>query len=97
MMRKMLVFILVLGLASAANAFIITVDGQTGESFEVDVTATINVVSEDASSWLGYLIVEEGGAGSLENVSILDAAGNNASAGPYMKPAGAPVLNFLHQ
>jgi hypothetical protein len=83
MMRKILVLFLVLGLASTANALFITVDGQTGESFEVDVQATIIVVSEDASSWLGYIIVEEGGAGSLENAVILDDAGNVASAGPY--------------
>jgi hypothetical protein len=106
MMRKMLVLILVLGLASAANALIITVDGQTGESFEVDVTATINVVSEDASSWLGYIIVEEGGAGSLENPVVLDAAGDIGSAAAYaeagwgagyeltaaMSPSGVPPI-----
>ena len=82
-MRKLFLLFLVLGLASAANATLIKVDDLEGESFEVDVQATITVVSEDTSSWLGYLIVEEGGAGSLENVVILDAAGDNATAGPY--------------
>ncbi len=82
-MRKLLVLFLVLGLASAANAMLITVDDLEGESFEVGITSTITVVSEDTSSWLGYIIVEDGGAGSLENVVILDAAGNKASAGPY--------------
>ena len=105
-MRKLLVLILVLGLASAANAMLITVDEQEGDSFEVDITSTITVVSEDPSSWLGYLIVEDGGAGSLENPIILDAAGNSATATAYteagwgtgyeltasMSPEGIPPL-----
>lgn len=74
---------MVLGLASTANALLIKVDGLEGESFEVDTQATITIVSEDTSGWLGYLIIEDGGAGSLENVAVLDAAGNKASAGPY--------------
>lgn len=105
-MRKLLVLFLVLGLTSAANALLITVDGQEGESFEVDLTTTITVVSEDASSWLGYIIVEEGGAGSLENTVILDAAGDLGAAAAYtelgwgtgyeisasMGPAGNPAI-----
>jgi hypothetical protein len=83
MMRKLLILFFVLGLASTANALLINVDDLEGESFEVDTQATITVVSEDTSSWLGYIIIEEGGAGSLENVVILDAAGDSASAGPY--------------
>ena len=82
-MRKLLVLFLVLGLASAANAMLITVDGQEGESFEVDLTTTITVVSEDVSSWLGYIIIEEGGAGSLEDVVVLDAAGDLGAAEAY--------------
>jgi hypothetical protein len=106
MMRKLFLLFLVLGLASAANATIIKVDGLEGESFEVDVQATITVVSEDTSSWLGYLIIEEGGAGSLENVAVLDAAGDLGAAAPYteagwgtgfelsasMGPAGDPPI-----
>ena len=105
-MRKILVLFLVLGMASAANATLITVDDQEGESFEVDLTTTITVVSEDASSWLGYIIVEEGGAGSLENVIVLDAAGDIGAATAYteagwgvgyeltaaMSPAGNPPI-----
>jgi len=105
-MRKMLVLILVLGLTSAANAMLITVDGQEGDAFDVDITSTITVVSEDASSWLGYIIVEEGGAGSLENTVILNAAGDSGAATAYaeagwgtgyeltaaMSPTGVPVL-----
>lgn len=82
-MRKLLVLFLVLGLASAANAMLITVDDLEGESFEVGITSTITVVSEDTSSWLGYIFVEEGGAGSLENPIVLDAAGDLGSATAY--------------
>jgi hypothetical protein len=106
MMRKLFLLFLVLGLVSAANATLIKVDDLEGESFEVDVQATITVVSEDASSWLGYIIIEEGGAGSLENVAVLDAAGDLGAAAPYteadwgtgfelsasMGPAGDPPI-----
>ena len=82
-MRKILVLILVFGLASAANAMLIKVDDQVGDSFEVDVKTTITVVSEDSSSWLGYIIVEEGGAGAIENAAKLDAAGDLGVASAY--------------
>ena len=105
-MRKLLVLILVLGLASAANAMLITVDEQQGDSFEVNIKSTITVVSEDASSWFGYLIIEDGGAGSLENAVKLDAAGDIGAFSAYieagwgtgfeltasMSPAGVPAL-----
>lgn len=105
-MRKILMLFLVLGLASAANAMLIKVDDLEGESFEVDLESTITVVSEDPSSWLGYLIIEEGGAGTLENPVILDAAGDTAAATEYteagwgtgyeltasMSPSGSPAI-----
>jgi hypothetical protein len=83
MMRKILVLFLVFVLSSAANAMLIKVDDLEGESFEVDQQTTITVVSEDASSWLGYIIIEEGGAGTLENPIILDTAGDLGAAAPY--------------
>lgn len=106
MMRKILVLFLILLLSSAANAMLITVDDMEGESFEVDELTTITVVSEDASSWLGYIIIEEGGAGTLENPVILDAAGDLGAATPYteadwgtgyelsasMSPMGDPAI-----
>jgi hypothetical protein len=107
MMRKILVLFLVLGLASTANALLITVDDLEGESFEVELQTTITVVSEDTSSWLGYIIVEAGGAGSLENAVVLDAAGDIGVASPYtaepewglgyeltasMSPSGVPAV-----
>jgi len=86
MMRKLLVLILVLGMASAANAVLISVNGQTGDAIQIDETAipaTIAVVGEDTSSWLGYIIVAEGGAGALGNAQVLAAAGDLGSANPY--------------
>ena len=85
-MRKVLVLMLVLGMASAANAVLIQVNGQTGAAIQIDeaaIPATITVVGEDTSNWLGYLIVEEGGAGSLGDAAVLAGAGNQASAVPY--------------
>jgi hypothetical protein len=106
MMRKFLILFLVLVLSSAANAMLIKVDDMEGESFEVDLETTITVVSEDASSWLGYIIIEEGGAGTLENPIILDAAGDLGAAEAYseagwgagyqlsasMSPSGDPPI-----
>lgn len=105
-MGKILVLFLLLVLSSAANAMLIKVDDVEGESFEVDIETTITVVSEDASSWLGYIIIEEGGAGSLENPVILDAAGDLGAAEAYseagwgtgyqlsasMSPSGDPPI-----
>lgn len=105
-MRKFLILFLVLVLSSAANAMLIKVDDMEGESFEVDLETTITVVSEDASSWLGYIIIEEGGAGTLENPVVLDAAGDLGAAEAYseadwgagyqlsasMSPSGDPPI-----
>ncbi|MHC4165655.1 MAG: hypothetical protein ACYSWQ_01720 [Planctomycetota bacterium] len=85
MRRKLLVFVLVLGFASAANAVLIQVDGLGGETFDVQEKATITVVSEDSLNWLGYIIVEEGGQGTLINPAATALAGDPALAGatPY--------------
>lgn len=105
-MRKFFVSILVLGLVPAVNAALIQVDGQTGDAFDVLENSVITVVGEDASSWLGYVIVEEGSAGVLSNVAALDAAGNLGAASPYseagwgtgyeltvaMAPGGVPPI-----
>ena len=93
-MRKTLVLFLVLGLASAANAMLIRVDGLEGDSFEVDIESTITVVSEDSSSWLGYIIIEEGGAGTLENPVILDAAGDLGAAAAYTEAGWGTGYEF---
>jgi hypothetical protein len=86
MMRKLLVLMLVLGMASAANAVLISVNGQTGDAIQIDeaaIPATIAVVGEDTSAWLGYIIVEEGGAGSLGNAVMTANAGDLGGANPY--------------
>lgn len=84
-MKKLTVLILVLALTSAANAVLIQVDGQVGETFDVQEKVTISIVSEDALNWLGYLIVEEGGLGVLSNPVGTTLAGDPALAGatPY--------------
>ena len=108
-MRKFLVVALVLGIASAANAVTIHVDGiDPGGSIEIGegVTPVISVVSEDGSSWLGYIIIEEGGTGSLGNAANLNAAGDMGAVSPYaeagwgsgyeltiaMSPGGTPAV-----
>ena len=109
MMRKFLVVALVLGIASAANAVTIHVDGSDpGGSIEIGegLSLVISVVGEDASSWLGYIIIEEGGPGALSNAVNLDAAGDMGAVSPYaeagwgsgyeltiaMSPGGTPAV-----
>ena len=84
-MRKLAVFVLVLGFASAANAVLIQVDGLGGQTFDVQEKATITIVSEDSQNWLGYIIIEEGGKGTLSNPTATALAGDPALAGatPY--------------
>ena len=84
-MKKLLVLILVLGMASAANAVIIEIDGQSGPKLDVLEAATITVVGEDTSNWLGYIILEEGGAGLLSNGVATSLTGDPQLAGisPY--------------
>jgi hypothetical protein len=86
MMRKLLVLMLVLGMASAANAVLIQVNGQTGAAIQIDeaaIPATITVVGEDTSAWLGYLIVEDGGAGALSNPVMTGNAGDLGASTAY--------------
>jgi hypothetical protein len=82
MMRKLLVLTLVLGMATAANAVIVQVNGQTGEVLvNPGEVAAITVISEDAANWLGYLIVPDGHAGALSNAAVTDLAGDLSLAG----------------
>ena len=84
-MKRIMAIILVLGLASSANALYLQIDGESTDTFDLSQgsLATISVVSEDNSSWLGYIIIPGGGVGALSNPSVLDDAGNLASATPY--------------
>ena len=83
-MRKSLVLILVLGMATTASAVIVEVNGQTGEVLVLpDTFATVTVIGEDAANTLGYLIVDVGGSGALSNPEVLAIAGNKAGAEAY--------------
>jgi len=106
MMRKLCVSILVLGLVPAANAAFIQVGGQTGDTVNILQNSAITIVSDNTSSWLGYVIVQEGGVGTLSNATALTAAGNMGSVSPYseagwgtgyqltvaMSPGGVPAI-----
>jgi len=108
-MKRVLAFMLVLAITSSANAVFIQIDGVSGESAEVaeGYTSVITIVSENDSSWLGYLVIEAGGTGSLSNAVILDSAGNMATAETYteagwgdgyslivaMSPGGDPAVS----
>jgi len=86
MMKILLALILVLAVMQSANALYIQVDGQTGGSLDVTGSAAVTVFCEDESSWLGYLIVEEGGSGILGEVVKLDAAGDLGAVSSYAEP-----------
>ncbi len=84
-MKRVLALMLVLGLASSANAIYLQIDGMSADSYDLTQgsTASISIISEDDSSWLGYLVVPDGSVGTLSNPTILSDAGNFASANPY--------------
>ena len=85
-MKRLLMMMLVLGMASVANAVLIQVDGQDpGQTVDIaeGITSVISVVSEDTSGWLGYIIIEDGGTGALGNAARLDAAGDIGSVSAY--------------
>ncbi len=86
MMKRLLLLMLVLGMASAANAALIQINGQDpGQAIDIaeGVTSVISVVSEDTSSWLGYIIVEDGGTGALTDAVNLNAAGDMGAVSAY--------------
>jgi hypothetical protein len=109
MMKRLTMLFLILFSASAANAVYLEIDGQQTDNIEVPQAATsvITIVSEDASNWLGYLIIEDGGTGTLSNPTIFPSAGNMASANLYSQagwgsgyeliasaiPIGVPVVS----
>jgi hypothetical protein len=87
MMKRLVALLLVFGLASTANAVMLQIDGASAAyiAIEEGTTSLITVVGEDASSWLGYLVIEQGGTGVLSDVAILPAAGDLAAASPYVE------------
>lgn len=85
-MKRLLMMMLVLGMASVASAVLIQVDGQDpGQTVDIaeGITSVISVVSEDTSGWLGYIIIEDGGTGALGDAARLDAAGDIGSVSAY--------------
>ena len=85
-MKRLLMLMLLLGMASVANGVLIQVDGQDpGQTLDIaeGITSVISVVSEDSSGWLGYIIIEEGGTGALGDAAKLDAAGDIGSVSAY--------------
>ena len=85
MMKRTVALILVFCMTSAANAVILQINGDPATDIQIaeGTTSIITIVGEDDSSWLGYVIVEEGGTGVLSDVAILPAAGDLAAATPY--------------
>ena len=73
---------MVLALTSAANAVLIQVDGQVGETSDAQQDATVSLVSKDDLNWLGHLIVEEGGLGTLSDPVGTALAGDPSLSGP---------------
>ena len=80
-MKRLLAVILVLGIASTAKAVIIEVQGE--RPFFPETPATINVIGEDTSNWLGYIIVDWGSSGELSNGIYTELAGALASITPF--------------
>jgi hypothetical protein len=108
MMKRLVALLLVLTLASATQAVILEIDGVPATDVQIaeGVISNITIVSEDASSWLGYIVVNDGGTGVLSDAVILPDAGDLATATPYTEegfgtgyeliaassPAGNPPL-----
>ena len=84
-MKRVLALVLVLGLACSANATYLQIDGLSSDNYNLleGSTATISIISEDGSNWLGYLIVPDGSPGTLSNPAVWDTAGNLGAAIPY--------------
>jgi hypothetical protein len=87
-MKKLLVLMLVLGMATAANATVqLYIDGSPiGSSLDVvtGTTLTIQVYSDEVANWGGYLMLDDPGSdGALSNPQTYAAAGNMGSMTPY--------------
>ena len=107
-MKRVLALLLVLGLATSANAVYLQIDGMSTDTYELTQgsTASISIISEDDSSWLGYIVVPDESTSALSNPVIYDNAGNISSATQYtesgfgsgyeltaaMSPGGNPAI-----
>ena len=67
-MKKLLVLVLVLAMSSMASALIITMvdDPGTDTIYIVSDTGWTSGDAANTGTWLGYIFVREGGAGSLD-------------------------------
>ena len=85
-MKKLLILMLVLGLASSASALTVTLD-PTGSGNHSAGSVVINVVSDsDLLGHTSYIAVVDDTYGGFSSVVKLDAAGSSASVtdyGPY--------------
>ena len=89
-MKKLLILMLVLGLASAANAAIVlSLDGNTDiDSIEISPsdTITIDIYNTDGGDYTTYLdfYYTSDGSYSLSNAKLTDLAGDASTfSGPY--------------
>jgi len=76
-MKKLLIFMLVLGLASAANATL-SMDISGSVDVVLGDTLVVSISSDDTVGWLGYIIVEETGDGALSNGYSTSNAGSSS-------------------
>ncbi len=80
-MKKLLILMLVLGIASLANATLsLKIDDTVVPgSISIEIGETIQVYSSDASTWLGYIVITEGSqAGSLTNGRLAETTAGEA-------------------
>jgi hypothetical protein len=77
MMKKVLVFALVLGLAGIANATVSLVP--SAATINVGDTVTISVVSDTADNYGGWLELVNNGIGTFGDLMILPGAGADAT------------------
>jgi hypothetical protein len=87
-MKKLLVLMLVLGMATAANATLqLYIDGSPiGSTLDVvtGTTARVQVHSNDATSYGGYLVLDDPGSdGALGNAAPTANAGDMGSMDAY--------------
>jgi len=90
MIQKLILLLSFLAIMPSTSAKVeIYIEGVPGHDLYPSVPGEpveISIVSYDDSSWLGYIVVEQGCAGTLSNAFALDAAGDLGEAIPYSEP-----------
>lgn len=93
-MKKLLILTLVLGMASSANALLVTLD-PTGAGPAPAGNSTIDVLSDtDNGNYEYFLSVPDTTFGDITGVTILAAAGKDASVTPFGDALGAGTNTF---